>query len=75
MTVRTSNAIENFGLIGFFGTKVRRLAEKNLVADEVTEISAVINLAALPYEALGISSYNVPLRTRVDIVDMTINKI
>ncbi|GFH42955.1 hypothetical protein Hs30E_15060 [Lactococcus hodotermopsidis] len=72
LSVKSSADVTDFGLLRFNGVSVKRSTQQNLIAGEVVTMTMVINLAALPATAIGISSYNVPIGTQIDIVDVSI---
>ncbi|GFH42953.1 hypothetical protein Hs30E_15040 [Lactococcus hodotermopsidis] len=75
VTIKSSEDAENFGLIAFFAGKVKRLAEVNVKRDEPIEISAILDMTRFDYDAIGISSYGLPFGTRIDIVDLLIERV
>ncbi|GFH42951.1 hypothetical protein Hs30E_15020 [Lactococcus hodotermopsidis] len=79
MTVKSSQEIEKFGLVGFYyesrSQKALRLAEKVVKKDEPTAFQATIDFATRNFSGIGFSNYTVPLGTRLDIVEISIEKL
>ncbi|GFH42960.1 hypothetical protein Hs30E_15110 [Lactococcus hodotermopsidis] len=74
LLVRTSVAIQGFGLVGFTLGRATRLTEFNLLENEVKELSAIIDFNE-KWTGIGISSHNVPNGAKIDIIDIAIEEV
>jgi len=72
--VIASQDVAGFGLIGFGDGRVKRLASQDLKKGEMTTLTAQIDFNNKDWDGIGISNYNVPLETAIDLVDIRITK-
>ncbi|WP_172355694.1 glycosyltransferase [Lactococcus insecticola] len=75
MTVKASNDVKGFGLVGHTtSAKVKRMASVDMIKDEPVSLTAEVDVVS-DYSGFGISSYNVPKDTVIDIIALRIEKV
>ncbi|GFH42958.1 hypothetical protein Hs30E_15090 [Lactococcus hodotermopsidis] len=76
LSVKSSEDVANFGLVGFLTNgKVTRLSELALKRDNIQTLSAEVDFGRQDLFGVGISSHSVPLGTKIDIVAISIEKM
>jgi hypothetical protein len=79
LSVKLSNDVTEFGLLGFSQSggseKFARLATYAIKKAEIFEMSAILDFATKNWTGIGISNFQVPLGTQIDIVAVELIKV
>ncbi|GFH40307.1 glycosyltransferase [Lactococcus insecticola] len=79
LTVEANGTIADFGLVAFYKTgkaqRAQRMDSKTVEKGIVTTLKAKLNFAQHDYVGVGFSNYTVPLGTRIDIIDLTLERL